>query len=79
MKFLKALFSSKSEVSSMRVMCMVSLALGGGIAVYGIVKDRDLSALAVLCSVFVGAAFGGKVGQKFAEKPASQEEPPKEE
>lgn len=51
----------------MRVMSMMSLVIGGGIACYGISHNQDLNSLAILCSVFVGAAFGGKVGQKFAE------------
>lgn len=66
-KFLKLLFSDNSDISMMRFMCLVSLFLGGGIACYGISHGQDLNALAILCSVFVGAAFGGKVGQKFAE------------
>lgn len=78
-KFAKAMFASKSEVSSMRVMCMFSLGIGSALATYGIVHDRDLSALAVLCSIFVGAAFGGKVGQKFAENKETPQDPPKEE
>ena len=64
---LRDLFSENSSISSMRVMSMISLLIGGGIAVYGVYQGKDLSALSVLCAVFVGSAFSGKVGQKFAE------------
>lgn len=62
------LFSENSEVSMMRVMSMLSLSAGIVIGAYGLCTNKDMSALSMLCGVFVGAAFGGKVGQKFAER-----------
>lgn len=58
MKLIQACFSSSSDVSCMRVMSFISLLIGGYLAVTG----HDTSV-----GVFVMAAFGGKVAQKFAE------------
>jgi len=58
MKFLKSLFSEKSEISAMRVMAMISLFIGGYLAITG--KDASVS-------IFVLAAFGGKFAQKAVE------------
>lgn len=52
----------------MRVMSIASLIVGSVIGAYGVYSGKDMNSLSVLCGVFVGAAFGGKVGQKFAEK-----------
>lgn len=65
--FLKALFSENSGVSSMRVMSMMSLIIGGYIAIHGLDTKADLVGLAALAAVFVSAAFGGKVMQKSIE------------
>jgi hypothetical protein len=59
MKFVTAMFSEESDVSCMRVMCFIALLTAGYLAVTG----HDTSVLA-----FLGAAFGGKVTQKFVEK-----------
>lgn len=56
----------------MRVMAMLSLFIGGVIGCYGVYEGKDLPGLAILCSVFVGAAFTGKVGQKFLENKPSK-------
>ena len=60
----RELFSENSSISSMRVMSMISLLIGGGIAVYGVYMAKDLSGLAALVGIFVGSAFGGKLIQK---------------
>jgi hypothetical protein len=65
--WLKALFSEASGVSSMRIMGFISLILGGGIAIAGLVMKANLTELSILVGVFVGSAFGGKAVQKFAE------------
>ena len=57
--FLKNLFSEKSDISAMRVMAVISLLIGGYLAVIG--KDTSVS-------IFVLAAFGGKFAQKAVEK-----------
>jgi len=66
--FIKNMLSSSTEVSAMRVMSFIALFIAGYLAVHGMNTGRDLNALAVLCTVFAGAAFGGKIAQKFAEK-----------
>lgn len=58
MKLLKSLFSEKSDVSMMRVMSLISLAIGAGLAFMG--KDTSVS-------IFVYSAFAGKAVQKYFE------------
>lgn len=66
-KILIALFSESSEISAMRFMSILALIIAGYLAIYGIQNKSDLSTLSILCSVFVGAAFTGKVMQKKVE------------
>jgi hypothetical protein len=68
MNFIKEMLSDSGSISCMRVMSIVSMFAGTGIAIVGIYKGQDLSKLAILVSVFVGAAFGGKAIQAFADK-----------
>lgn len=65
--FILNLLSEESKISSMRLMSLISVLSATGIAFYGISKGQPLDALSILCGVFLGAAFTGKVGQKFAE------------
>jgi hypothetical protein len=75
MKILKELFSEGSSLSVLRVMALIALLSGTCIAFYGIHEARDLGGIAEVCSVFVGAAFAGKVGQKYLEtKPVKEDE-----
>lgn len=67
-EYLKKLLSEESGVSAMRLMAFVSLFLGGGIAIAGLIMKVNLTELSILVGVFVGSAFGGKAVQKFAEK-----------
>ena len=67
MGFLHDLFSENSNVSSMRVMSMMSLSAGIFVACYGLYIKSSPDSLAVLSGVFVAAAFGGKVTQKAVE------------
>jgi len=62
-RWLKDLFSESSDVSSMRVMCMIALLTSIGLAFSG----HDSSAL-----VFITAAMGGKVSQKYIESSGEQ-------
>ena len=66
-KFFYELLAEKSPLSSMRFMAICSLAIGGIIAGYALWANKNLQGTAELCAVFVGAAFGGKVGQKYFE------------
>lgn len=62
-----ALLAEDGRISTVRVMSLTALAVGSGIAIYGIMNSKDLSGVAQLCAVFVGAAFAAKVGQKIVE------------
>lgn len=58
MNIFKEIFSENSEISIMRVMAVTSLIIGAVLAF----KGMDTSVY-----IFVGAAFAGKVTQKFIE------------
>lgn len=66
-EFLEKLFSSTSDVSSMRVMGFFSLIIGSVIAFIGVFKGLELMGLSTLVGVFVGSAFAGKAIQKASE------------
>jgi hypothetical protein len=51
----------------MRVMAFISLITACVIAIWGLIDNRDLSAVAVLCTTFLASAFGGKALQSFGE------------
>lgn len=70
--YLKSMLSEGSDVSAMRIMAMIALLTGVGIAFDGMHSGKDLSQTAVLASVFVGAAFAGKVTQKAFEQKKDQ-------
>lgn len=73
--FLTQMFSESSTISAMRVMAVISLLMGCGIAIYGIAKSADLGGISEVCAVFVGAAFTGKVVQKFSEAKSKKDSP----
>jgi len=62
-QFIKDLFSENSSVSMMRLMALISLLIGGYLAI----KGKDTSVV-----IFVTAAFGGKVIQKQIETKKDQ-------
>jgi len=64
---LKGLLSDTEGASMMRLMSLVSLLCGCLIGVYGVIRGTDMTGVAALSSVFVGAAFAGKVAQKHVE------------
>lgn len=72
-RWLMLLTSADDGVSTMRLMALLSLLAGTGIALWGIAKGADLNGLAVLVGVFVGSAFGGKAIQKGFEKRKDKE------
>jgi hypothetical protein len=73
--FFKQLFSENSGVSMMRVMSILALTAGIGIAFYGMSKlPVDYSGISLLVSVFLSAAFGGKVLQKRIEATGAKSE-----
>lgn len=60
-KFIIDLFSESSNISAMRVMCMLCCLTGCYLAV------KDPSNIGIV-SILLGSAFGGKVFQKKEEK-----------
>ena len=67
--FFVELFSENGTISSMRAMAFLALGLGGFSSVYGMTQPNpDYSGIALLSGLCVGAALGGKVMQKRAEK-----------
>jgi hypothetical protein len=65
--WLAELFNPKGTVSSTRVMAVLCVLAACGLGWYGILQNRDLSELSILCGTFLAAAFTGKVAQKHAE------------
>jgi uncharacterized membrane protein YiaA len=66
--FLAQLFSDSGRISMMRVMSILSLLAGIATAFVGLNKTPiDYSGISLLVSVFLSAAFGGKVMQKRIE------------
>lgn len=61
---IKSLLSDSGDISMLRLMALGSLLVGSGIGVYGVYMSKDLSGVAQICGVFVGAAFAAKVVQK---------------
>lgn len=49
-------------------MSITSLLVGCVIGIVGLLKGKDLTGVAAICSVFVVSAFGGKALQKGDEK-----------
>lgn len=66
-KFFMDLLDENSTISSMRFMSITSLFIGGIIAAVGVYRATDFTGIGLLVSIFVGAAFTGKVMQKNAE------------
>lgn len=49
-------------------MSLISLITGCTIGIIGLLRGKDLTGVAAICSVFVVSAFGGKALQKGDEK-----------
>lgn len=64
---LKELLKENSKVSSTRLMSLLCVIAGIGLAFTGLLKGSDLMGLAALCGVFIGAGLGAKVAQKSLE------------
>lgn len=61
------ILSENSEVSVMRLMCLVSLGAAVVVAIVGLYAAKPLGDVSILCSAFLVPAFGGKVWQKSVE------------
>ena len=68
MSWLKDLFSENGNASMVRLLALLAVVGGIGMGFYGIHLNSDLEKLSKLCSVFVLAGLGAKIGQKFLEK-----------
>lgn len=66
--FILKLISEEGDTSTMRFMAIISLIIGGIISFIGVYKCTDLTGISLLTSVFVGAAFTGKVMQRSIEQ-----------
>jgi hypothetical protein len=73
MQWIRDLFDQKSTVSSLRVMSMMCIVSACGMGITAIYRNSNLSEAAVLCGVFLGAGFGGKVTQKITEVKSGKE------
>lgn len=63
-QWLNELFKAKSGVSSTRVIMFLSLFLSFFLALYGIINERDLTGVSMLCGTFLVPAFGNKAYAK---------------
>jgi hypothetical protein len=63
-QWLNELFKSRSGVSSTRVIMFLSLFLSFILAMYGIINERDLTGVSMLCGTFLVPAFGNKAYAK---------------
>ena len=73
--FFRKLFSENSGVSMMRIMSLLALLASIVIAFVGMNKlPVDYSGISLLVSVFLSAAFGGKVLQKRIEQSGAKAE-----
>jgi uncharacterized membrane protein YiaA len=67
-QFLRELFNEGGTVSMMRLMSILALLAGIAVAIIGLNKPVvDYSGISLVVSVFLSAAFGGKVLQKRIE------------
>ncbi len=64
---IKKLLSEHSEISCMRLMALISLAVGSVLAFYSIYSGCGISEATPVIGLFIGGAFGGKATQKYIE------------
>jgi hypothetical protein len=68
--FINNLLSESGTISCVRFLHVVSIFTAAAIAIMGIVKDKDLSQVSILCSTFIVPASAAKVFQKNMETKA---------
>lgn len=64
---MKALLSDEGNVSMTRFLSLLCVMAALLISFFTLYKDLSADTAVGLVSVFLGAAFGGKIAQKFAE------------
>lgn len=64
---LSALLSDEGNTSMMRFLSLLNVITAIIIALYGVINNKDLGNISMLCSAFLGAGVGGKVLQKVSE------------
>ena len=67
MSWIRDLFREDSKVSMTRFLALVCVLNATIIALYGILKGADLSAISMLSGTFLASGLGAKVTQKFIE------------
>ena len=67
MRLLRDLINEKSPVSTMRVLSLVAMLIGGAVAMFGVYRGSDMLGVAAVAGVFVSASITGKVVQKSIE------------
>jgi hypothetical protein len=70
-KWFRDLFSESSDVSMTRFLSFICVTSALGIAVTGVIRGSDVTAL---CTVFLSAGLGAKVWQRSIEAKESQNE-----
>jgi hypothetical protein len=65
--FLSKLLSEAGAISTTRVVVFISLIMGFIIAIIGLCTNKDLGALSILVTAFIGPALTNKAISKFAE------------
>ena len=71
---IRELLDERSTISTMRLMSLISMTWACVLSGYGVYAGKDLMSLCALVSVFITAAFGGKITQKFIEKRSDAQE-----
>lgn len=77
-KFFRALLSDQGDLSMTRFMSLTCVAAALVISIVCLYRGQPADSVVGLVSVFLGAAFGGKVAQRFAESKEKDKEPVKE-
>lgn len=67
MKLLRELLSDEGNTSMMRFISLINVITAIIIAFYGLINNKNLSDISMLCSIFLGTGIGGKVIQKVSE------------
>lgn len=60
-------FSEQGDLSMTRLLSFICVLSAMSIALFGILCNRDLGDVSMLCGAFLAAAFGGKIMQKRVE------------
>jgi hypothetical protein len=68
MKLLLKFLSDDSAPSCGRLMALMSLLMGAGVAFATVYLNRDMAGASPIVGIFVASAFGGHVAGKYMER-----------